>query len=177
MEFLELKNLTEHKDLVIEKADKANTVVIANRTKYLEVIKSLYLDCRKLIPLPINEDKWINYIIATYKTDSLAKYLNRILLPLTTNEFTLKKFFDFAEEVVNYEHNLYMASLDGELLFTNIPLAETIKNCVNDLFSNNVYCGKLSRKDLYQLLKLATSELSFIFDIKLYKEIDGVAMD
>ena len=66
MEFLELKNLTEHKDLVIEKADKANTVVIANRTKYLEVIKSLYLDCRKLIPLPINEDKWMNYIIATY---------------------------------------------------------------------------------------------------------------
>ena len=99
------------------------------------------------------------------------------MLPLTTNEFTLKKFFDFAEEVVNYEHNLYMASLDGELLFTNIPLAETIKNCVNDLFSNNVYCGKLSRKDLYQLLKLATSELSFIFDVKLYKEIDGVAMD
>ena len=32
-EFLDLKNLIEHKDLVNEKADKANTVVIANRTK------------------------------------------------------------------------------------------------------------------------------------------------
>ena len=42
-----------------------------------------------------------------------------------------------------------MASLDIESLFTNIPLEETTKNCVNDLFSSNVYSGKLSRKDLY----------------------------
>ena len=37
---------------------------------------------------------------------SLAKYLNPILSPLTTNEFTVKNYFDFAEEVVNYDHNL-----------------------------------------------------------------------
>ena len=61
-------------------------------------------------------------------------------------------------------------------LFTNIPLQETIKNCVNNLFSNKFYSGKLSRKDLYELLKLATTESSFIFDNKLYKRIDGVAM-
>ena len=69
-----------------------------------------------------------------------------------------------------------MASLDVESLFTNIPLEETIKSCVNDLFSNNFYLGKLSRKDLYELFKLATTESSFIFDNKLYKQIDGVAM-
>ena len=109
-------------------------------------------------------------------TNSLAKFLNPILSPLTTNEFTVKNSFDFAEEVVNYDHNLYMASLDVESLFTNIPLEETIKNCVNDLFSNNFYSGKLSRKDLNELLKLATTESSFIFDNKLYKQIDGVAM-
>ena len=69
-----------------------------------------------------------------------------------------------------------MASLDIESLFTNIPLEETTKNCVNDLFSSNVYSGKLSRKDLYDLLKVATTESSFIFDNKLYKQIDRVAM-
>ena len=106
----------------------------------------------------------------------LVKYLNPILSPLTTNEFTVKNYFGFAEEVVNYDQNLYMASLDVELLFTNIPLEETIKNCVNDLFSSNFYSGKLSRKDLYDLLKIATTESSFIFDNKLYKQVDGVAM-
>ena len=61
-----------------------------------------------------------------------------------------------------------MASLDVESLFTNIPLEETVKNCVNYLYSNNFYSGKLSRKDLHELLKLATSESFFIFDNKLY---------
>ena len=69
-----------------------------------------------------------------------------------------------------------MASLDVESLFTKIPLEQTVKNCVNDLFSNNFYSGKLSRKNLYELLKLATTELFFIFDNKLYKQIDRVAM-
>ena len=79
----------------------------------------------------------------------LAKYLNPILSPLTTNELTVKNSFDFAEEVVNYDHNLFMVNFDAEGLFTIIPLEETIKNYVNDLFSNNFYSGKLSRKDLY----------------------------
>ena len=58
-----------------------------------------------------------------------------------------------------------MASLDVELLFTNIPIDETIKNAVEDLLSNNMYQGRLSKSELYYLLKLATSESSFIFDI------------
>ena len=106
----------------------------------------------------------------------MVKYLNPILSRLTTTEFTVKYSFDFAEEVVNYDHNLYMASLDVQLLITNTPLEIAFKNCVNDLFSNNFYSGKLSRKDLYKLLKLATIESPFIFDNKLYKQIDGVAV-
>ena len=103
----------------------------------------------------------------------LAKYLKPTLSPLTTNEFTVKNSFDFAEEVVNYDHNLYMDSLDVESLCAKIHLEETIKNCIKDLFSNNFYIGKLSRKDL---LKLAITESYFIFDNKLYKQIDGLAM-
>ena len=56
-------------------------------------------------------------------------------------------------------------------------MKETIKNRVNDLFFNNFYSGKLTRKDFYEWLELATTELSFIFDNKLYKQIEGVAMD
>ena len=55
-EFLALKNLIEHKDLVIQKADKSNTVVITDRTKYLKGIKSLLLDSSKFIQLPIHEE-------------------------------------------------------------------------------------------------------------------------
>ena len=43
-----------------------------------------------------------------------------------TNEFTVKNSFNFAEELVNYDHNLYMASVDVESLFINIPLEESV---------------------------------------------------
>ena len=60
-------------------------------------------------------------------------------------------------EVVNFDHNLFMASLDVESLFTNIPIDETIKNAAHDLFSNNMYQGRLSKSELYYLLKLANA--------------------
>ena len=49
MEFLVSKNLIERKDLVLQKADKSNTVVITDRTKYLEVIKSHHLQQMNLL--------------------------------------------------------------------------------------------------------------------------------
>ena len=56
-----------------------------------------------------------------------------------------------------------MASLVVDSLFTNIPLVEeTIKN-----YSKDLYSGILTRKDLYDLLKLATTESFFIFDNRL----------
>ena len=61
-----------------------------------------------------------------------AKYLKPILSQITTNEFIVKSSFDFVENVVNYDHNLYMASLDVEWLFMKILLEGTVKNCVNN---------------------------------------------
>jgi len=106
----------------------------------------------------------------------LAKYLVPILSPLTSNEYTVKDSFSFSKELSTFSSSLYMASLDVESLFTNIPLKETIKNCVNDLFDNTQYQGTLRKNDLLSLLDLATSDSSFIFDKAFYKQIDGVAM-
>ena len=49
VEFLVLKNLIERKDLVLQKADKSNTVVITDCTKYLEGIKSHHLQLMNLL--------------------------------------------------------------------------------------------------------------------------------
>ena len=76
MEFIALKNLTECKDLVIQKADKGNTVVIIDHIKYLENIKSLLSDSNRFNQLPIDESKWINYIInLENKLKDRLKYL------------------------------------------------------------------------------------------------------
>ena len=67
-----------------------------------------------------------------------------------------------------------MASLDVKSLFTNIPIDETCKKVADDLFSNNMFQGKLSKSNLYYLLKLATSESSCISDNILYKQIESL---
>lgn len=47
------KNLIEHKDLVIQQADKANTVVITEYMKNLSF---------QIVKFPIDEDKWITIL-------------------------------------------------------------------------------------------------------------------
>ena len=107
-------------------------------------------------------------ITPTYK---LAKFLVPILKPLTTNEFKVKDSFHFAEEIVDQQHDLFMGSLDVNSLFTNIPLEETIEICTNEIFKESETVESLSK-----LLSLTTKDSHFIFDGRLYKQIDGVAM-
>ena len=66
-----------------------------------------------------------------------------------------------------------MVGLDVELFSANISIDEAIKNAIEDLFSCNIYHGKSSKRELYYLLKLATS---FVIDDIFYKYIDCTAM-
>ena len=71
-----------------------------------------------------------------------------------------------------------MASLDVESLFTNIPLKETINNCVSDLHNKSFFTtGNSTNLSYSNVLETAVSEPLFNFDFLLYKKIDGVAMD
>ena len=107
----------------------------------------------------------------------MQKFLVPILKPLTTNEFTVKDSFHFAEEIVDQQHDLFMGSLDVDSLFTNIPLEETIEICTNELFKESETVEGLSKTEFKELLSLATKYSHFIFDRTLYKQINSVAMN
>ena len=55
----------------------------------------------------------------TYKW---AKFFVPLLRHLTSNEFTLKDSFEFAKIICEQDAGLFMASLDVDSLFTNVPL-------------------------------------------------------
>ena len=76
----------------------------------------------------------------TYK---LAKFLAPMLEPLTTNEYTIKDSFTFAEELQSFDFKLAMASFDIETLFTNIPLQKTTDLCVENLFKDKTHVDNL----------------------------------
>ena len=63
----------------------------------------------------------------TYK---LANFCEKLLKPITTNEYTIKYFFSFAWEVEEFDPDLAMARFDLRFLFTSIPLTEAIDLCV-----------------------------------------------
>ena len=83
-EHLALKNLVKNRDLIIQKADKGNTVVILNKNDYISIIKVILSDS--------------------------SKFFVPLLTNLTLNEYTIKDSFSFAEELLNYESNLILAS-------------------------------------------------------------------
>ena len=58
-----LKELIQCKELVIQKADKGNTVVITDRENYVKGIESLLSGNSKFKPLNIDKDKWLNYSV------------------------------------------------------------------------------------------------------------------
>ena len=106
----------------------------------------------------------------------LAKLLVLKLSSIMFNEFTVKDSFGFAEETVHQDGKLFMGSLDFDLLFTNIPLEETINICTNLLYNNVDVIESINKSEFENLLSLATQESCFMFNDILYKQKDGVAM-
>ena len=74
------------------------------------------------------------------------------------------------------DRSQYMASLDVDSLFTNIPLVETINICCDLLFRDQPIVDGLNKSELKTLLQLATQESFILFNGSYYKQIDGVAM-
>ena len=109
----------------------------------------------------------------TYKW---AKFFVPLLRHLTSNEFTLKDSFEFAKRICQQDAGLFMASLDVEFLFTNVPLEETINICVNELFKSNSSIHGLNKKQITEMLSLTTKESIILFDMTFYTQVDGVAM-
>ena len=66
-EFESLCKLKDENNLVIQKADKGNTIVIHDRDSYLKSTETLLKDSSKFKNIPITTDKDLNYIINSEK--------------------------------------------------------------------------------------------------------------
>ena len=91
-------------------------------------------------------------------------------------EYTPKDSFEFAKDIINQNSNWFMVSLYVDSLFINVPLDETIKICIDELFKSEMTVSGLSKKELFEMLSLTLKESVILFDNKYYSQIDGVAM-
>ena len=51
-----------------------------------------------------------------------------------------------------------MASLDADSLFTNVPLDETIKIYIDELFKSEMTVSGLNKKEMFEKLSLTLKE-------------------
>ena len=71
-----LKIFMRNKNIVIQKADKGNTVVIMDKEKYIQVVKNVISNSSRFIPLKIPPEDYINYIANVEK--KFRKLFNKI---------------------------------------------------------------------------------------------------
>ena len=96
---------------------------------------------------------------------------------LSLSDYTVKDSFTFSDETCLQNSAHFMAILDVDSLFTNIPLDETINLCVDLLCpTDNSTINGIPKGHFHKLLEHSTSESFFMFNGSYYKQVDGVAM-
>ena len=118
-------------------------------------------------------------ILTSYNTPNygIAKFLVPLLAPLTTNRYSLKNSRNFKERILAQDSDLFMASLDVESLFTNVPVQETIQIILDKIFTRpDTIFHNFNITDFRKLLELAVLDTAFIFNGKAYIQTDGMAM-
>ena len=107
---------------------------------------------------------------------ALASHLGSILKDLLPSEYSCSDTFNFVQELRETDiSDKFTISFDVTSLFTNVPLEETLNLAVETIFEHRTDL-KISKKELLELFRFCTSKTNFLFDGKVYDQIDGIAM-
>ena len=82
-EFLALKGLSSNKDIILQKADKGNSVVLVNKADYAKRMKELLSNASKFREITVEPVKEINLL--QQHEGKLIKFLKRVKSSVTTD--------------------------------------------------------------------------------------------
>ena len=106
--------------------------------------------------------------------------LKQMLSNMVQNTATVKGSFASDDEIKSLPKSASeykMVSFDIVSLYTNIPLDETIGIILNCLYDIEAApSSTITRKNMKKLLEIATKHSNFLFNGKIYDQIDGVSM-
>ena len=78
-----MKTLSKNKDLIIQKSDKVNSIILINKSDYLDKMYNILSNSKKTVKSSAVNDKHLNFIIRIEKklTDLLKHDLMCLLSP------------------------------------------------------------------------------------------------
>ena len=109
----------------------------------------------------------------------LSHFTVKLLQPLIKKTFISRDYYHFLDDLkqANLPPSSIMSSFDVEILFTNIPVNETIDIITSLSFPVDVnHYNRFSKKQCVKLLQLCTQDKYFFFNNKVYRKIEGMAM-
>ena len=80
-ELVALKGLSANKDLIIQKSDKGNSVVLLNRNDYIKRLNEMLSDSSRFNKINIKPGKEINFLLQ--EEDRLTNFLKKIKTSIT----------------------------------------------------------------------------------------------
>ena len=94
-ELTALTNLSKNKDIVIQKSDKGNSVVIVDKDTYIKRMENLLSDQRKFEKVTLKNDAFLNFVVNQEKridtifkklvdSNSMSKEMRKFVKPVGT---------------------------------------------------------------------------------------------
>ena len=108
----------------------------------------------------------------------LAKYLAKLLSPLSTSEYTVSS----SKELMTITKNVHvpsgyhMVSFDVKSIFTNVPLEYTIELVLERIYNKGELVTIITRSEMKDMLLLCTKNVHFRYKHDIYRQRDSVAM-
>ena len=112
-------------------------------------------------------------------TYNAAKVIGNYLKPLAQSEYIIRDtqtFPDLIKSLPPLAPDEEYVSYDVDSLFTNIPLEETINYIIDQIYVHKKLKPIASKLVFKRLLWKITTDCTFQFNGKFYKQIDGCAM-
>ena len=128
---------------------------------------------KQLTVRPVDSNIWTG----TYLMPLRAKYLAKLLFPLSQSQYTVKSTKDFIEKIHNVivPHGFNMI-FDVKSLFTSASMEETINVTSDRIYHWKEIDTSISQNDMHNLLLLCAKNVQFCFDSDIYQQNDGVAI-
>ena len=86
----------------------------------------------------------------------LAKYLSKLMSPLSISEYTVSSTKDFVQNIRTSKvpTGYYMVSFDVKALFTNVPLECTSDLVLRRIYDNGELSTDITRSEMKEMLKM-----------------------
>ena len=113
-------------------------------------------------------------------TRDINKYISRVIKTYANNEFTVSNSKQFVSSIkdVKLEADETLVSYDVKAMYPSIPQKEAVSITKDLLYRDNDLKNKTSMKaeSIISLLEICIENTYFMFNKKLYLQIDGLAI-